>query len=421
MNLLNFVNEQTIITEIRDVFKKYVSQIFSFDTDNITITNKKPTSSLNVYFDYLDNMFFVVLKKTTRNKELENLVKRVTTELSHVTRMVLCPQVIGQRDKIKFSDVLYNAALLRGMMSWFSGGACSTLSYNIVNNLINCSNRTHENNRIKFGIIIHKLAPDPLKDVSCLDYINQAISATISDGEGSVLVVDKNGFIHYADSCEAIKSIIANPSNTTIKHTIFSPLRNSGLCELSQGGNLGFSLSNNGDICCYKNGQIRLARLNGKWTMFDYQQFKDILNDAFSSCLDTNLIDAAYLSCLDVAFSRKGGCLTIVRKTKEQLIESILPPKKEYINKVLISPAYKNKFQDIGREMRRDLMAIDGATVIYENGEIRAFGAIVSKLRQQLKGGARKAATIALSKYGVAIKISADGYIEICKNGKVVL
>ena len=67
----------------------------------------------------------------------------------------------------------------------------------------------------------------------------------------------------------------------------------------------------------------------------------------------------------------------------------------------LISSAKNAKFAD----------KIDGATIIGYDGTIVAAGAIV-QIEAGSIGGGRLAATKTLAKYGVAIKISADGMMQ---------
>ena len=69
------------------------------------------------------------------------------------------------------------------------------------------------------------------------------------------------------------------------------------------------------------------------------------------------------------------------------------------------------KFYELDRQLRQDLLAIDGATIVDSEGDIVAVGAII-QIEAGSSGGGRLAATKTLSKYGVAIKISADGMIE---------
>ena len=58
---------------------------------------------------------------------------------------------------------------------------------------------------------------------------------------------------------------------------------------------------------------------------------------------------------------------------------------------------------------------MDGATILNKKGDILAVGAIIQN-ESGSYGGGRGAAAKRLSKYGMAIKISTDGYIEVYIN-----
>ena len=69
------------------------------------------------------------------------------------------------------------------------------------------------------------------------------------------------------------------------------------------------------------------------------------------------------------------------------------------------------KFYELDRKLREELVGVDGATIIDNDGNIISVGAII-KIEAGSTGGGRLAATKTLSKYGVALKISTDGSIE---------
>lgn len=81
------------------------------------------------------------------------------------------------------------------------------------------------------------------------------------------------------------------------------------------------------------------------------------------------------------------------------------------------------KFQELSRKARQELLAIDGVTILVGNGKFITAGAILeSKKIPGKSGGARTRITryLSLDKFcGIAIKISADGYIECYENGKL--
>ena len=80
-------------------------------------------------------------------------------------------------------------------------------------------------------------------------------------------------------------------------------------------------------------------------------------------------------------------------------------------NANLIRIINKRRFHELDRKLRQELIGMDGATIVDSDGKIVAIGAIV-KIEAGSSGGGRLAATKTLSKYGVAIKISTDGFIQ---------
>jgi DNA integrity scanning protein DisA with diadenylate cyclase activity len=66
---------------------------------------------------------------------------------------------------------------------------------------------------------------------------------------------------------------------------------------------------------------------------------------------------------------------------------------------------------------RSELSGLDGATIMDEDGNLLAVGAIIRNDAGS-SGGGRGSAAKKLSKYGgFSIKISTDGYIELFVNG----
>ena len=65
--------------------------------------------------------------------------------------------------------------------------------------------------------------------------------------------------------------------------------------------------------------------------------------------------------------------------------------------------------------MRQELLSIDGATVILDDGQILSAGAIL-QIPAGSSGGGRKAAAHVLAHYGLGVKVSNDGKISFWKD-----
>ena len=67
-------------------------------------------------------------------------------------------------------------------------------------------------------------------------------------------------------------------------------------------------------------------------------------------------------------------------------------------------------FAQIPRKLRAELLSIDGATLIFDDGNVFAVGAIL-KIPGGSSSGGRKAAAMTLAEHGIGIKVSNDGHI----------
>lgn len=223
------------------------------------------------------------------------------------------------------------------------------------------------------------------------------------------------------------------------------------------GDKVGVFLLNNGDIILAKNGALCFLKRNLQWLNLSYEAFCNALHpfiDAYH-ITDTKLIESIFASVLDVSFSHTGGIIALVdtpwddRKTLKLTESGILNPcdnlqieksaeelyreaikgarkgnvkaKKEDVRKrilkrsIIQSLVHEDKFQKVDRKLRSELMSLDGACILDCAGNIYSFGAIIQN-DSGSSGGGRGAAARKLSAYGMAVKISTDGYIELYIN-----
>ena len=159
-----------------------------------------------------------------------------------------------------------------------------------------------------------------------------------------------------------------------------------------------------------------------------------------------NLLANIYASVLDVSFSHSGGLIAIVSPTiiTELIDEKVLnpyndlcleekealekscslgfsePKKEQKIRRKLLTEMLKETtFVDVDRKLRSELIALDGACIVGTDGKISTCGAIIQNDSGSSTGG-RSSAAKKLSRYGVAIKISTDGYIEVYREDELV-
>lgn len=143
-------------------------------------------------------------------------------------------------------------------------------------------------------------------------------------------------------------------------------------------------------------------------------------------------IKAIYCTLLDVSFSHTGSCLAIVMPDIEtdkiseiikerfdlsitgNLPDSISEDSREKIQVLKYLLADNNSirsFFEIEKPLRKEILSLDGATVVSLDGSFYCAGSIVS-VPGGSSGGGRTAAAKQLAQIGVGIKVSEDGYIE---------
>ncbi len=143
-------------------------------------------------------------------------------------------------------------------------------------------------------------------------------------------------------------------------------------------------------------------------------------------------IQAIYCTLLDVSFSHTGGCFALVLPSKEKKIDDVVKERidlfvtgtpvegissesREKIEVLTYLLGYSlnnmRSFFEIEKPLRKEILSLDGATVVSINGDFYCAGSIVA-VGGGSSGGGRTAATKRLAEFGVGIKISEDGYIE---------
>lgn len=178
-------------------------------------------------------------------------------------------------------------------------------------------------------------------------------------------------------------------------------------------------LNRNGEILIFKNRQLQFAKRRGAWRYYPHDSVVQRLGVGTPA-----VRRAAYESCLDVSFARSGGCLAIVAaryasKIDKYVSEKDLIERKQGPRTKLLAYIAKKEFHRLDRRLRLELLSMDGATVLTHTGRLVTAGAIVTVPSGSPSGG-RKAAAKALSKLGLAIKISADGPMEGFRAGKPI-
>ena len=232
----------------------------------------------------------------------------------------------------------------------------------------------------------------------------------------------------------------STPPNQRSEQEIFVPYQFIDIAKHCVDEKIGIIVLTNGEILLIKNQAVCFAKRGRKWVYFDWTRVYSKLRPYFLCDIDTTeeiirkKIQSIYCTLLDVSFTHTGGCLSIVHPNKAEALsdEKIVADrfdlysegnplegmssenkeKAEILSYLLRYPEQQlQSFFELEKPLRREILSLDGATVVSLNGSFYCAGSIVAVPGGSSAGG-RTAAAKQLAKFGVGIKISEDGYIE---------
>lgn len=374
----------------------------------------------------------LVIKRSQPFKNFEvSLVRSILTELLSI--------YAGPVGEAGYYSVLQNHVIEKAICKSVSESSYETI-LKIVSEMTKWGNRTYEGQKALFGFLICNVkAPKTVNpNLHISKILNENFGAVVANGVDTCLKISSDGYL---------LNYLSVPDSK--EQSINAPYEYIDMANLCSGSRVGVTLSRTGDILIFHEKNLVFAKKTGVWSRYSHEEIIERIADKTSEQADKTR-RAIYLSALDVSFARTGGCVVHLDKDQEQavlnhvdlsdiLIErfyvqkteqimkslctdenAILPevtPFEEYISSPkciktanIIKMISGKKFYELGRKLRQELMSIDGATIINNDGEVLAVGAIILIEGGGFSGG-RLAASKTLSKFGVSLKISADGQI----------
>lgn len=336
--------------------------------------------------------------------------------------------------QISYKARTLDLAFELGMCQWLAPTEKDAITlHTIVCRMIEWSSRTYEGKNVPFGIVIDfDLSKDNAADY--LHFLENDSSAVFTDGIFSGIMLEKSGkIVRFLTRSSA-------PSSQKTEQEIFVPYQFVDIAKHCTNNAIGIITLTNGEILLIKNHAVCFAKRGRKWVYFDWTRVYTNIRPYFLPDADTNeeiiysKIKSIYCTLLDVSFAHTGGCLAIVHPDKadslndEKIVSERLDlysagspiagmsaeskEKAEVLSYLLrYSEQQLQSFFELDKPLRREILSLDGATVVSLNGSFYCAGSIVSVPSGSSSGG-RSAAAKQLAKYGVGIKISEDGYIE---------
>ena len=333
------------------------------------------------------------------------------------------------KKRLTYKKRSLDLAFEMGMCLWLAPRPeDATTLHKIIYQMTEWAGRTYEGKNVAFGIVIDFGKEEAEDTVSYIHFLENDSSAVFTDGIFSGILLDRAGQISTF--------LTRNSTPPQIEMDVFVPYQYIDIAQHCVDQRVGIIVLTNGEILLIKNRAVCFVKRGSKWVYFCWNRVCQSLRPYFlQSISDTIAIEKRikiiYQTLLDVSFSHTGGCLALVSAPDADLSsvikdrfdlsiagqapDGISEESKEKIEilKYLIADAKHivKSFFELDQPLRREILSLDGATVVSLDGSFYCAGSIVA-VQGGSSGGGRTAAAKRLAQFGVGIKISEDGYVE---------
>lgn len=459
-------SKEIALTEFYNIVKTFMLPLFdtrgSLKKVTTTVSNAHANSDLIALKEENDSSVLYFYPFCGTNESPVPFYCRVGTLSSNSLRKFA---VVIFRELLKVSEFDYHEPYLRkahyGKNATFSPsykrrsldlayevGMCYSLArtnpqhakilLEVISRMVEWSSRTYEGKNVPFGIVIDFAIPSTNRSVDYLHFLENDCSAVFTDGVFTGILLNKDGKIHSFLTRET------EVNKDLSEQTIFAPFQYADIAKFCVGSAIGIIALTNGEILIIKDRAVCFAKRGRKWVYFDWNLVYTKLRPYFLSDIQAGNPDASveycirenikeiYCTLLDVSFSHSGGCLAIVLPSCHDKITDVVTEridlyasgenikgmskvseeKARVLTYLLSYPENKlRSFFSVEKQLRREILSLDGATVLSPDGSFYCAGSIVA-VPSGSSGGGRTAAAKKLAQFGVGIKISEDGYIE---------
>lgn len=366
-----------------------------------------------------------------------SLLKNIIKELSEIEETAgLDPT---------YELTLQEKAIEKAVCDSVASSAASVM-LGLVTALTRWSNRTYEGKHVDFGIILNLSENVDERELYYSNIISNDFFVLLSDGKDSFVEFNREGYLMGYVSLSKVRN-----------YATTAPNQFNFVARYCGDRKIGIVLTENGDLLIFKNRTLMFSKRRGKWNIYSHEEVIQLLSYRSAHTL-REVRRAVYLTALDCSFKYSGGIIVYLKKDAayqalthvnpvdildekyyEMKKQSELEEADKLYNlnrsegiKQYYSDSYEDflaknccfkticlkqiiqgkKFHELGRQIREEITAMDGATIVDYDGTIVTAGAILKIEAGSISGGGRKAAAMALAKYGVALKVSQDGEIQ---------
>jgi hypothetical protein len=286
--------------------------------------------------------------------------------------------------------------------------------------------QTYENKALTFGCVIDKRSKaKPLDGCRFPDeFLARKRFLALSDGYRTAYRVSGFGAIVGFVSVKGTKQAQDG----------FYPEWSEDLVDAGRRFGLAFSLTRQGDILVFDKGRLSFTYRFGHWQYWNHTHIVDLLrNFARAQHVDpgrlATVVRTIYRAALDVAFRRSGGLFILLRSADRASSivregDAVGSSSRSSLDAEFDRALVDAKITSMPRAVVAELAAIDGAVVIGNTGKLLAYGAVLDPKRKgriSAAEGSRTKAAIGASYYGLAVKVSSDGDVQVYSRGKKLL
>lgn len=322
---------------------------------------------------------------------------------------------------------IYDYTLKKSLCVWLSGNESTVYKtmFSLITSLEKWVFQTNEGDDVDFSLGLN--IEESQGDFDYIDFLKNDYSASFTNSTTSGVIIDKNG--NYRDFLDYNSQVISKFDQIT------APSNNQDIIYsfISKGCKYIFILNLNKEIMIFKNGELILLKKHNNWHLVNFHSFYDVLYSYYVDQNSPNQQRDCYRlfnSLLDMSITGHGCGLGLIKKDSAERISNLINDidklqsdsynSKDYsyakIQKRKFLEKYaKMNFLEMSPYKRRELLSMDGATIIDEEGTIYCVGAILQAVTNNGVGGARSAAMRKIAEYGLGIKVSSDGGITVLK------
>jgi hypothetical protein len=403
--------------KLKPILQRHIVPMFTGST--LSEREEKPAwKKQRVFLENVSNMIVRASEGSNQCFVLRRSQPFDQTDAEFVRGFVEQLHKLGEAEK-EYVDDLINPIIRRTVagrvapvVSFPNGGTAwpAAIISRLLAKFESWAEQTYEGRRIAaaVGVDAGNIVPSGVK---LLEVFGKQFGVVVANGLESFLTADGNGTIVGYEPANNV------PGNAKL----FAPLKFCCLANWASRRRVGLGLNRNGEILVFADRNLVFAKRRGNWRHFTHRAI--VQRMSMQTSFHSRVCDAVYQTCLDVSFAKTGGGIALIKRLEfEKLLQAKIVGENDFVWANSIKGQFLNTitgkpFYDLDRQLRQDIVAMDGATILDYEGKIIAAGAIVN-VEAGSDGGGRLAAAKKLGDYGQAIKISSDGEIRGFKQKK---